>query len=155
MNKDGIVKRIEELAVPLLGSEGLELVDIELKREGYGEVLRFYIDRESGIDLDTCSKASEVLSRMLDAEDPIYSSYSLEVSSPGIERPLKKPKDFKKFIGSRIFVKTRTKTHDKKHFTGTLKTATEETLAVECDDVTVEIPYNEVSKAHLVVDFDL
>ncbi len=154
MDKEGIVKRIEKLTIPLLASEGLELVDIELKKEGQRLVLRFFIDQEGGVSLDTCSRASQVLGCMLDAEDLISSSYYLEVSSPGIERPLKRPKDFEKFVGSKIYAKTKTKTHGRKHFTGILKTAAEQAFAIECKDMTVEIPYREVRKAHLVVDLD-
>lgn len=154
MNREGIVKQITKLAIPLLTSEQLELVDVEFKREGHGQVLRFMIDREGGVDLDTCSKASEILGDMLEMEDVIISSYNLEVCSPGIERPLKAPKDFSKYVGLKIYAKTRTKTHDRKHFTGTLRAATKEAFTVECDDITVEIPYKLVSKAHLVVDLD-
>ncbi len=155
MNREGIVKQITELAIPILTSEHLELVDVELKKEGHGQVLRFMIDREGGVDLDTCSKASELLGDMLEMEDIVISSYNLEVCSPGIERPLKKPKDFSKFIGSKIYAKTITKTHHRKHFTGILRAATKETFTVECDDITVQIAYKVVSKAHLVVDLDL
>jgi ribosome maturation factor RimP len=155
MNKNGIVERIEELAIPVLASEGLELVDVEFKREGYGQVLRFFIDREGGVDLDACTKASEVLSRMLDLEDLITSSYNLEVCSPGIERPLKKPQDFQKYSGAKAHIKTKRKIHERKHFTGTIEAATEEAVTVEDEGVKIEIPYEEVSKAHLVVDFDL
>jgi ribosome maturation factor RimP len=154
MEKEGIVKRIEKLAIPLLASESLELVDIEFKKESHGLVLRFFIDREGGVDLDTCSRANEALGNLLDTEDLISSSYILEVSSPGIERPLKKQEDFKKFVGSKIYVKTRYKIEGRKHFTGILKSASEETFTIECEGLTIEIPYSEVSKAHLVVDID-
>lgn len=153
MDKKGIVEKIEKLAIPLLALEGLELVDIEFKKEGHGLVLRFYIDREGGVSLDTCSKASEVLDGMLDTEDLIASSYILEVSSPGIERPLKKPKDFEKFVGSKIFAKTRVKIEDRKHFTGIIKATSKNKFTIECENVTTDIPYSEVTNAHLVVDF--
>ena len=153
MDREGVVKRIEELAIPILTSEDLKLVDIEFKKEAHGLVLRFLIDREGGVDLDTCSRTSEVLSNLLDAEDLISSSYTLEVASPGIERPLKKIEDFKKFVGSKIYAKTKTKIKERKHFTGILKTAAEETFTIECEDLTIEIPYSEVSKTHLVVGF--
>jgi len=154
MNREGIVRQITELAIPLLASEQLELIDVEFKREGHGQVLRFLIDREGGVDLDTCTKTSEILGDMLEMEDIVTSSYNLEVCSPGIERPLKRPEDFSKFVGSKIYAKTRTKTHDRKHFAGILGAATKETFTVKCDDITVEIPYKLVSKAHLVVDLD-
>ena len=155
MNMDGIVKRIEELAIPLLAAEGIELVDVEFKREGHGQVLRFLIDREGGVDLDACSRASETLSRMLDSEDPISSSYDLEVCSPGIERPLSRPEDFIRYSGSKAHIKTRRKILERKHFTGIIAAATEEAVTIEQEGVEVVIPYEEVSRAHLVVDLDL
>ncbi len=154
MNKNGMVKRIEERAIPLLASEGLGLVDVEFKREGYGQVLRFLVDREGGVDLDTCAKASEVLSRMLDFEDLIHVSYNLEVCSPGIERPLNKPQDFKKYRGAKVHIKTKRKINERKHFTGIITAAREEAVQIDCEGEGLEIPYDEVKKAHLVVDFD-
>jgi len=153
VNKEGIVKRIEQLAIPLLASEGLDLVDIELKKEGQGLVLRFFIDREGGIDLDTCAKANELLGDMLDEIDLISSSFMLEVCSPGIERRLKKLEDFQKYIGQKIFAKTSIKIEGRKQFTGVLKEAGE-IITIDCDDLIVDIPYREICKAHLVVDFD-
>lgn len=153
MNKEGIVKRIEQLAIPLLASEGLEVVDIELKKEGQGLVLRFFIDREGGIDLDTCARANEILGNMLDEVDLISSSFMLEVCSPGIERRLKKLKDFQKYVGKIIYAKTRTKIEGRKQFTGVLKEAGE-VITIDCDDLTINIPYKEIYNAHLVVDFD-
>ena len=152
MDKEGIVERIEELAIPLLVSEGLELVDVELKKEAQGSVLRFTIDKEGGVDLEVCSRASGVLGDLLDREDILSSSYVLEVSSPGIERLLKKKEDFKRFVGSNIYVRTRYKIEGGKNFTGLLKSASDEALTIEYDGKTLEIPYSDVSKARLVVD---
>jgi len=152
MDKEGIVERIEELAIPLLVSEGLELVDVELKKEAHGLVLRFMIDKEGGVDLDVCSRASGVLGDLLDREDILSQSYVLEVCSPGIERPLKKKEDFKRFVGSKIFARTRYKIEGGKSFTGLLKSASDEAFTIEYDGKTLEIPYGDVSKARLVVD---
>ncbi len=154
MDREGIVKRIEELAIPLLVSEGLELVDVELKKEGHGLVLRFTIDKEGGVNLDVCSRASGVLGDLLDREDILSQSYVLEVCSPGIERPLKKKEDFKRFVGSKIFARTKQKIDGGKSFTGLLKSASDESFMIEYDGKTLEIPYGDVSKARLVVDIN-
>jgi len=153
VNKEGIVERIEKLAIPLLASEGLEIVDIEFKKEGQELVLRFFIDREGGIDLDTCAKANEIIGDMLDEVDLISSSFMLEVCSPGIERRLKKLEDFQKHVGQTIYAKTRTKIEGKKQFTGVLKEAGE-VITIDCDGLTIDIPYKDICNAHLVVDFD-
>lgn len=154
MDNEGIVRQIEKLAIPLLASEGFALIDIELKKEAHGLVLRFFIDREGGVDLDACGKASGFLGDLIDEKDLISSSYILEVASPGIERRLRRPADFKRFAGLNIQVKTLTRIEGRKRFTGLIKEAGEESFTVGCEDLTVEIPYGQVSNAHLVVDLD-
>lgn len=99
-------EQIEALVQPILDDLGLELVDLEYRREGHGWVLRFYLDKEGGITLDDCAAASREISAILDVEDLIETAYNLEVSSPGIERPLKKKRDFERFAGHLVRIKT-------------------------------------------------
>jgi len=101
-----LIERIEKLIQPILDDLGLELVDLEYQREGHGWVLRFFLDKEGGVTLDDCALASREFSAILDVEDLIETAYHLEVSSPGIDRPLKKVKDFERFAGQLIRIKT-------------------------------------------------
>ncbi len=87
---DRLVTAIAAFAEPLLADMGLELVEIQYRREGHGWILRFFIDREDGVGIDDCAKASREISARLEVEDLIDHAYTLEVSSPGLERPLKK-----------------------------------------------------------------
>jgi ribosome maturation factor RimP len=101
-----VVSRVTVLAGPILASLGLELVDIEYKREGRAMMLRLFIDREGGITLDDCATVSRELAEILDVEDFISVDYTLEVSSPGLNRPLKKAADYERYRGRMIRIKT-------------------------------------------------
>ena len=101
-----LTEQIEKLIQPIMDDLGLELVDLEYQREERGWILRFYLDKEGGINLDECAAASREISSLLDIENTISTAYSLEVSSPGIERPLKKIKDFERFSGQLAKIKT-------------------------------------------------
>lgn len=96
----------EELVSPIVDELGLELVDIEFKKEGKNWFLRVFIDTENGVDIEDCGTVSERLSEKLDELDPITEAYFLEVSSPGAERPLKKEKDIYKAVGKNVHVTT-------------------------------------------------
>jgi ribosome maturation factor RimP len=117
---------ITTLVTPILADLGVELVELEFKREGQGQLLRLFIDKPGGVTLDDCIAASREVSATLDVEDPISSPYRLEVSSPGIDRPLKKPADFARFAGQVVKIKTRElldpdgRGHRRKTFNGEL-----------------------------------
>ena len=115
------IGRIWQLAAPLAANEGLEIVDIELKHEGgrSGRVLRLYMDKEGGPSLDELSRVSRGLSDLLDEHDDVVAgSYTLEVSSPGINRPLKRPEHFSRFVGKKIRVRTRDMINGRRAFLG-------------------------------------
>jgi len=155
MNRDPRIKTIEQLIEPVVTKEGLELVDIELKREAIGLVLRIYIDtKEGGVSLDTLSKASQSISKILDEADTIKQKYTLEVSSPGIERPLTKPDHFKRFVGSKIQVKTEKPLEKRKQFKGQLVEAGDESFVLEVNGERFEIMYDNVAKARLHVEIE-
>ena len=101
-----LIEKIESLVQPILDDLHCELVDIEYQREQRGWVLRFFLDKEGGINLDDCAEASREISSILDVEDVIGTAYNLEVSSPGIERPLKKLADYERFAGEPAKIKT-------------------------------------------------
>jgi ribosome maturation factor RimP len=150
MNRDPKIGLIEQLIEPIVEREGLELIDIELKREAIGLVLRILLDtKEGGVGLDTLAEASQKIGAVLDEANVITQKYTLEVSSPGIERPLTKPEHFKKFIGSKISVKTIKPIDKRKQFKGQLIEAKDEGFIIETNGQRVEIPYDNVSKARL------
>lgn len=128
-----------------------ELVDIEWGRSPGGGLLRVFIDKHGGVNLDDCALASEALGRRLEELDIISSAYTLEVSSPGVERPLKKPKDWQCFIGERIAVKTNKHFDSKRrNFRGILSAATDEDFELEVEGRKFIFKYSEVKKAHLL-----
>lgn len=145
---------VEELATPIVEGMELDLVDIEYLKEGSNWFLRVYIDKEGGIDIDDCGVVSEKLSKRLDEVDPIKEAYFLEVSSPGIERPLKKEKDIYWAIGKRVNISTYEPIEDMKTFEGTLTEFDGNSLSLLIEEkITINIPYEKVAKARLAVVF--
>jgi ribosome maturation factor RimP len=119
-NRDKVI----ELAEPILAEQGLELVDVELRREGRGLTLRVLVDREGGVDLETLSRLSRELSVMFDVEEPVVVPYTLEVSSPGIDRPLRKLDHFVRYLGKKVRLRSRVPLNGQRNFSGTLATVT-------------------------------
>jgi len=144
---------VKELAIPILEREALELVDIEFKREARGWVLRIYIDKEGGVSLNDCTLVSQQLGDVLDVEDPIDTPYILEVSSPGLTRPLKGTKDYQRYIGRLVKIKTYKEIYGKKVFIGELLGLKEGIVNIKIDKKVYEIPYGLIASAHLEVDF--
>lgn len=144
-----IVDRVKSVVESELESRDVEIVDVEYKREPAGQVLRFYIDKPEGINLDDCAAASEVIGRLLDESDVVKSGYILEVSSPGIERRLTRPAHFIRFIGSKAVVKTVAHT-GRKRFAGVLVKADESGFSLDTGDEVVDFEYGQVARANLV-----
>ncbi len=126
--------KAEELISPILSEHGFELVDMEYIREAGNWYLRAYIDKEGGITIDDCEVVSRAFSDKLGEEDFIEDSYILEVSSPGLLRPLKKDRDFERKLGTRIEIKTYRMENGKKEFEGVLKAFDKDTITVELED---------------------
>lgn len=150
-----VVEDIRRLLDPILGSLGLSLWDIEFKKEGPRRILRVYIDRESGVSLGDCEAVSRDLGAALDVEDVVSSSYTLEVSSPGLDRTLFKPEHFVRFAGKTVRIKTYQSIDGQKVFRGKLLGvgAGETTVRLEPEKGGVlEIPFQEISKASLEVE---
>ena len=115
-----IIAAIEAYAESLVDDLGLELVEVQFRRESHGWVLRIFIDKEGGVTIDDCTVVSRDISTWLDVEDLIEHAFHLEVSSPGLERPLKKMEDFKRFAGRKVRVKIKEPREERRVFTGIL-----------------------------------
>jgi ribosome maturation factor RimP len=144
---------VERLLTPYLEREKFELVDIDYVKEGGNWFLRVYVDKEGGIDIEDCSRISEYLSQKLDEEDPIPNAYFLEVSSPGAERPLKKPKDFYWAVGKHVLVSTYEPFDGMKEFEGKLLSFDERNVVVQTAKRSYTIPYDKVAHARLAIAF--
>src|SRR5882757_3531269 len=113
--------KVNALVEPVLLEQGLELVDVEHRREGHGQVLRLLVDRNGetgGVDLETLSRLSRELSDLLDVEEPLAGAYTLECSSPGIHRPLRKPDHFERYLGKKVHVRSRDPLAGQRNFSG-------------------------------------
>lgn len=144
------VDKIKAAVEPVLAAEGLEIIEVEYRREPVGMVLRFFIDHPDGIDLDKCSSASGAISGVLDDSDIIHSAYVLEVSSAGIERPLTKPDHYRRFIGSEMALKIAAPRNGRKKFAGVISDADDTGFSMTVDGVEERFSYEEVVKAHLI-----
>jgi len=142
---------MEALVRPVVESDGLELVEVTFRKEGGRRVLRVTVDREGGVDLDAISATSERLSRRLDLEEVTSGSYQLEVSSPGIERPLRTARDFERRVGERVKVKT--KQPEPITCIGTLLSASDEGIVVAADDGERSIAYDDIASARTVFEW--
>jgi len=147
-----IVKRVRTMIDPILFQEGLELADIEYRRESKGWVLRLYLDKEGGVTLDDCTRVSQEVGRNLDIEDLIQAPYTLEVSSPGLTRSLKTEKDFIKYCYHWVKVKTFDPIENRRSFKGKLLGVSENKIEIESDGGIFQIPLNNVAKANLEMD---
>jgi len=150
-----IVDRVSAIADPILSNEGMELVEIEYRRESKGWVLRLYIDKEGGVTLVDCTRISQEVGRSLDVEDFISTPYTLEVSSPGLARPLKKEKDFMKYRNHMIKVKTIDPIENRRQFKGKLLGITENRIEIAMDGGVFQILLSNVAKANLEIDWDM
>ena len=151
-----IQHQVCKLAGPIVEDLGLDLVDVEYSRHGESQLLRIYLEHEDGISVDQLQEASRALERSLEIEDILSGRYRLEVSSPGIDRPLKGRNDYRKHIGSRVHIKMFAPVDDgRRRLTGTILEAQEESLLLETDEgVRQTIPYHEISRAKPEIDWD-
>lgn len=150
-----ITPLIQDLVEPLLSDLGYELVDLQYSREGGRYILRLFIDRPGGVGLDDCEKVSRAVGELLDQEDPIPNSYYLEVSSPGLERPLKKEADFLRFTGRKVKIHTFAPIEGQRHFRGRLQGCQDGRVQVQLDGGVLRvIPLDQVATARLVFDLE-
>ena len=146
------VQKVEEVAEPICVSQGLELVHVEYQREPSGRVLRVFIDHPDGIGLDQCTAFSRALSDVLDVYETVEEAYTLEISSPGIERPISKPKDFERFEGKTAKIRMTSAIDGQKTFTGTLLGVSGENVLLRTQqEKEVALPLADIAKARLVI----
>jgi len=148
------LSQLWELFEPVVQGLGYELVEIEyLPNPKYG-VLRLYIDSENGIQLDDCTAVSHQVSALIDVEDPLPGKFNLEISSPGLDRPLRKLEDFEKFTGETVKIKTSMALAGQRNFKGQLVAVENDELVLECDNKQLRVPHAAIDKARLVPNFD-
>ncbi len=145
--------RVCECIEPVVAGLGYEFVGAEYVTENGQRVLRIYIDSEQGIDVDDCAKVSHQVSGVLDVEDPIREAYALEVSSPGMDRPLFKPEQFERFVGATVRLKLAVPVLGRRKFKGELTEANEAGVVVEVDGEAFDIDWSAINEARLVPEF--
>jgi len=146
--------RLMTLARSVVEPMGYELVGVEyFQRGSHGAVLRVYIDREQGITLDDCTAVSHQFSGVLDVEDPLPGHYDLEISSPGLDRPLFTIEHLKRFRGQRVRVRLVSKLDGRRNFEGILGSVSGDNLSIEMPDAACEIPLDQIESARLVPEF--
>lgn len=142
--------KVQAIIEPAVTALGYELVGIEYLSQGRHSLLRIYIDSEEGITVDDCADVSHQVSAVLDVEDPIKGVYTLEVSSPGLDRPLFKAADFERYAGERVDVRLRLPLDGRRRFKGTLLGVRDEKVIVEVEGTDYLLPLQDIDKANLV-----
>jgi ribosome maturation factor RimP len=144
----------EALVAPVVEAAGLELVEVTFRREAGRKVLRVVVDREGGVDIDTISATAEQVSRRLDLEGFAPGPYALEVSSPGIERHLRRPLDFQRRVGDRLKVRTTAPIEGARNHAGALVSADAEAIVIATEGGELRVPYEQIASARTVADWD-
>lgn len=147
-----VADRLTKIIEPIVSGMGYECVGVEFLSRGKLSVLRVFIDSEHGIVVDDCAKVSHQLSGALDVEDPIRGQYQLEISSPGINRPLFKAADFDRFKDHLVEIELAQVQNGRRKYTGQLKGLRETWVMLEIDGEIQEIPFDQIRKAYLAVD---
>jgi ribosome maturation factor RimP len=142
-------EQLMALAEPLLGQLGYELTDLEYAPGRARSLLRVFIDKPGGVGLDDCERVSHELSALLDVEDPISTAYTLEVSSPGLDRVLRTPAHFARFIGDRIWVELKVARDGRRRYTGQLVASDGQGVELNVDGAMVRVPFEEINRARL------
>lgn len=146
-------EQLIELLEPVVTGMGFDFWGLEYISQGKHSVLRIFIDAEKGIHVDDCAAVSRQLSSVLDVEDPISSEYSLEVSSPGMDRPLFKLEQYKNFVGHKVQIRLRVPFEGRRNFAGLLKGVEADEVVVEVDNAEYLLPIESIDKANIVPQF--
>jgi ribosome maturation factor RimP len=146
MTREALIKLLE----PTVERLGYELTDLDVRLGGRDGLVRVFIDKAGGIDIDDCEAVSRQVSAILDVEDPLPGNYTLEVSSPGLDRTLTKPAHFQRFMGEDVRVKLRFPLDGRRNFRGALKAADDEHIEVEVDGQSFSLPLATIETARLV-----
>ena len=147
------INSIHTMLEPGADALGYEILSVEMAG-GDSSILRIYIDSPNGITVDDCAQASHQFSAILDVEDPISNKYHLEVSSPGLDRPLSKPSHFEKVLGEQVRIRMTVLVDGRKRFLGELIAADESTATIEVEGNEVTLPYEDMDRARVVPVFD-
>jgi ribosome maturation factor RimP len=142
-------EKLLALSEPLLAGLGYELVELECVPARSHTLLRFYIDREQGVGLDDCERVSQELSALFDVEDPVPSAYTLEVSSPGVDRLLRTPAHFARFAGERVHIELRAARDGRRRYTGQLLKVDDDGVELQVDGSIVSMSFAEIARARL------
>ncbi|MBM9536883.1 ribosome maturation factor RimP [Desulfobulbus alkaliphilus] len=148
-NTDTLITTIQSFVEPMLADMAMELVDIQYRREGHGWVLRFFLDKDGGITIDDCARVSREISAYLEVENLIDHPFHLEVSSPGLERPLKKREDFLRFADRPVRIKVHNPLGGQRVLTGILRGLEGDAVALEMETGMVFVDQENISKARL------
>ncbi len=143
----------EQMFLPVVESMGYELVGVEFSSSDHHGHMRVYIDKEGGINLEDCTEVSHQLSAILDVEDPVQVAFDLEVSSPGLNRPLFKVSDFAKFIGEKVKIKLAIPQNNRRNFKGVITAVEGDVIEVDIDNELFKLPFNSIAKANLIYKF--
>ena len=150
IQQDEFIRGIWQLLESSLAAAGYELIEVELARHSGGPLLRLFIDKKEGVTLDDCTRATHLVSPILDQADLIVEHYVLEVSSPGFDRPLRKPEHFQQYVGETIKLRAHTAVNGRKRFTGELKGIEDGLVGIDCGDQVFSIHIENIEKARLV-----
>ena len=148
-----VTELVAQFAKPIVEEKGCKLWDVEYVREGSERFLRVYIDKEGGVNIDDCEAVARAMDPILDEKDPIAESYTFEVSSAGLERPLKRPSDFAQFMGSAVLVKLYRPRNGLKEIPGILRGYEDGRVTVEAGKETITFEKSEVALVRLRVEF--
>ena len=148
-----VTELVAQFAQPVVEAHGCQLWDVEYVREGSDYFLRLYLDKDGGVDITDCEKISRAVDPILDAEDPIAESYHFEVCSAGLERALKRPGDFERFMGSPIMIKLYRPRNGLKELPGILRGYEEGRVTAECGKETITFEKSEIALVRLRVEF--
>ena len=147
-------KKLEVMLKPTVEEMGYEIVDVEFVKEGPNWYLRVFVDKDGGVSIDDCEIISRALEKILDENDPIEQAYFLEISSPGIDRPLKKKEDFIKFNGETVDVKLYRPREGSKEYTGKLLSYTDDgTVTIETEEKEISFEKKDIASVRLAVIF--
>ena len=149
----GVDEVVRSLAAGAAGAEGAELVDIELQREPGGWVLRLFVDKPGGVNVEDCRRISEQVGTILEVEDPIPHPFTLEVSSPGLTRAIRGPGDWQKAVGSLVKLTTHQPVERQQSFLGRVIAVEEETVRLSVDGAERGIPIAQIARARLEIDW--
>ena len=148
-----VQERVRAIIEPLLDPLGVEVFDVEVVGSGRARVLRLAIDRDGGVDLDLIAEASRIVSRALDADDPFEGAYTLEVSSPGVERPLRRPQHFRRVVGEAVAVKTHEEIDGERRHEGVLRSVDDDGITLEIDGAPRRLAFDAIAKARTVFEW--